>query len=97
MKLRFSPQATQDLVEIADYIRANNPRAAERVRAAILDSLALLVTFPRLGRKQSAERVRKLVTRRYGYIAYYLVDEPASEIVLLSIQHPARSRPVQDR
>jgi toxin ParE1/3/4 len=97
MKLRFSPQAARDITEIADYIRAENPRAAERVRAAILESLQLLATFPRLGRRQSIEGVHKLVTRRYGYLAYYLIDEAASEIVLLSIQHPARARPVQDR
>jgi toxin ParE1/3/4 len=66
------------------------------VRAAILDSLQLLGSFPHLGRRQSVEGVRKLVTRRYGYLAYYPVDEAASEIVLLSIQHPARARPAGD-
>ena len=33
MKLRFTPRATQDLAAIADYIRAHNPAAAQRVRA----------------------------------------------------------------
>ena len=39
MKLRFTPRATRDLTEIADYIRAHNPVAALRVRGAILQSL----------------------------------------------------------
>jgi len=43
MKLRFVPRATQDLTEIADYIRERNPAAALRVRATILDSLQNLV------------------------------------------------------
>jgi len=33
MKLRFTPRAMADLVEIADYIRASNPVASRRVRA----------------------------------------------------------------
>jgi toxin ParE1/3/4 len=36
--------------------------------------------------------VRKLVTRRYPYFVYYTVDEAAEEIVILTIQHPARER-----
>jgi plasmid stabilization system protein ParE len=35
MKLRFTPRAAANLVEIADYIRAHNPAAVRRVRAAI--------------------------------------------------------------
>ena len=45
MKLRFAPRAAQDLAAIADYIRAHNPAAAQRVRAAILYSLQNLVLF----------------------------------------------------
>jgi toxin ParE1/3/4 len=90
MKLRFTPRATANLAEIADYIRADNPAAAGRVRDAILRSLQLLTSFPRLGRAQSAPNVRKLVTRRYGYLVYYMINENAAEIIVLSIQHPAR-------
>ena len=64
MKLRFTPRATQDLIDIADYIRARNPAASLRVRAAILDSLQNLVLFPEVGRRQTVEGVRKLVTRK---------------------------------
>jgi toxin ParE1/3/4 len=53
MKLRFTPRATQDLVDIADYIREHNPNASLRVRAAILDSLQDLVLFPEAGRRQT--------------------------------------------
>ena len=89
MKLRFTPQATQDLSEIADYIRAENPAAAGQVRAAILESLQVLTAFPHIGRRQNVEDVR-LVTRRFGYLVYYQVDEAAAEIVVLTIRHPAR-------
>lgn len=36
MKLRFTRQAKQDLDNIADYVREQNPEAALRVRAAIV-------------------------------------------------------------
>jgi len=52
MKLRFTPRATEELAAIADYIRARNPEAAQRVRAAIYDSLQNLILFPFVGRKQ---------------------------------------------
>ncbi|WP_246175443.1 type II toxin-antitoxin system RelE/ParE family toxin [Bradyrhizobium paxllaeri] len=45
MKPRFTPRATQDLAEIADYVREHSPQAALRVRAAILESLQSLVLF----------------------------------------------------
>jgi toxin ParE1/3/4 len=96
MKLRFAPRAAQDLAAIADYIRARNPAAAQQVRAAILHSLQNLVLFPQVGRAQTLEGVRKLVTRKYPYLVYYKVDEAGEEIVILTIQHPARERKHED-
>jgi len=82
----------RDLGEIADYVRERNPEAALRVRSAILESLQNLVLFPQVGRRQKVEGVRKLVTRRYRYLVYYTIDEAAEEIVIITIQHPARER-----
>jgi plasmid stabilization system protein ParE len=96
MKLHFTPRATQDLIDIADYINQHNPAGALRVRAAILESLQNIVLFPRVGRLQKLEGVRKLVTRRYSYLVYYSADEAAGEIIVLSIQHPAREREHED-
>jgi toxin ParE1/3/4 len=93
MKLRFTPRATQDLIDIAAYIRAENPAAALRVRAAILDSINVLTTFPALGRDQKVEGVRKHIARKYGYVVYYVADHDAEEISVLTIQHPARLPP----
>ncbi|HWE79131.1 MAG TPA: type II toxin-antitoxin system RelE/ParE family toxin [Pseudolabrys sp.] len=90
MKLRFSLRATADIAEIADYLAARNPTAAQRVRASIFDSLKLVVLFPQLGRRQATEGVRKLVTRRYRYLVYYTIDETADEIIILGIRHPSR-------
>ncbi len=90
MKLRFTRHAAHDLIAIADYIRAENPAAATRVRGAILSALEILSRFPRLGRRQALGSVRKLITRRYRYVIYYTADEEAGEIVILTIRHPAQ-------
>jgi toxin ParE1/3/4 len=88
MKLRFTPRATSDLISIGDYIRARNPAASLAVRDAILSSLQTLALYPEMGRRQDVEGVRKIVTRRYGYLVYYAVDHANDEIAILSIQHP---------
>jgi plasmid stabilization system protein ParE len=96
MKLRFTPRAIANVTEIADYIHAHNPAASRRVRADIYDSLQNLILFPHVGRKQKVEGVRKFVTRKYGYLVYYTVDETAEEIVVLDVRHPARRRDQDD-
>ena len=96
MKLRFTTRATENLAEIADYIRVRNPAAALRVRAAIYASLQTLILFPYVGRQQKTEGVRKFVTRKYAYLVYYTVDEAADEIVILNVKHPARRREHED-
>jgi toxin ParE1/3/4 len=92
MRLRFTLQARQDLDDIANHIREQNPQAALRLRTAIIDSLRTLVLFPRIGRRQTTAGVRKLVTRRYPYIVYYTIDDASKEIVILTVRHPARGR-----
>jgi plasmid stabilization system protein ParE len=96
MKLRFTPRALDDLANIADFIGAHDPAAAKRVRAAIYGTLRLLISFPQLGRMQAVENVHKIVTRRYGYIVYYLIDERADAVVILNVKHPAQAREYSD-
>jgi toxin ParE1/3/4 len=96
MNLRFTPRATRDLIDIANYIRERAPAASLRVRSAILDSLRNLVLFPEIGRRQTVEGVRKLVTRKYPYLVYYTLDLAAEETIILTIQHPAREREYED-
>jgi len=96
MKLRFTPGATRNLSEIADYLHERSPAGARRVRAAIYDGLQNLLLFPNAGRLQKTERVRKFVTPRYAYLIYYVVDEMTDEIVILAVKHPARERDHED-
>jgi toxin ParE1/3/4 len=96
MKLRFTPRAIENIVAIADYIQVHNPAAAQRVRAAIYESLQNLLLFPYAGRLQKTNGVRKLVTRKYDYLVYYVVDGIIEEIVILSVRHPGQRREHED-
>jgi plasmid stabilization system protein ParE len=96
MRIRFTPRATRDLIDIAVYIGQRSPQASLHVRAAVVDSLQTLTLFPEAGRRQSLPDVRKLVTRKYSYLVYYSLDVANDEIIILTIQHPARDRPYED-
>jgi plasmid stabilization system protein ParE len=88
MKLRFTPRG--------DARPHRHRQLHPRARSAILDSLRNLVLFPEIGRRQTVEGVRKLVTRKYPYLVYYTLDLTAEEIIILTIQHPAREREYED-
>jgi toxin ParE1/3/4 len=96
VRLRHTPRATRDLVEIAEFLYARNPAAALAVRASILRSLQTLSLFPAIGRRQNVEGVRKLATRRYRYLIYYTIDQSREEVVVLTIQHSSRRRAYSD-
>jgi plasmid stabilization system protein ParE len=58
--------------------------------------LRLLSLFPNLGRQQATPGVRKIVTWRYPYLVYYRIDVTTDEIVIFTVQHPARDREHKD-
>lgn len=92
MKVLFTRRAEADLDAIAEYLGSRNPAAARRVRESILSAVRNLAAFPRAGRAQSTPGLRKHVTRRYAYLIYYVVDDNADEVLIVTIQHPARKR-----
>lgn len=96
MKLRFTPRAVANLLEIADYFHERSPAGGRNVRSDIYAALENVLLFPGTGRVQRVEGVRKFVTRRYAYLIYYQIDQSEDEIVVLSIRHPARRREYED-
>jgi toxin ParE1/3/4 len=92
VKLRYTRRAASDLEAIAGYLNQHSPRGAVSVRRALETSLVNISAFPKLGRSQSADGVRKVATRRYPYLIYYSLDLVADEVIILTIQHAARDR-----
>jgi plasmid stabilization system protein ParE len=50
MQLRWAP-AAEDLFRIIEYIRQENPLAAQRIAKTIYESAGSLKSFPNKGRK----------------------------------------------
>jgi toxin ParE1/3/4 len=63
MKLHFTPRAVEDIVSIADYLKVHNPDAAQRVRAAIYESLQNLILFPLVTRPANTGRSKACNTQ----------------------------------
>lgn len=96
MKFRFTRRAVEDLNNIASYLMERNPAGSRRVRAAIMESLRLLASYPHAGTSTTTEGVRKLVVRRYPYLIYYTADERQNEVAILGVKHAARKREHED-
>jgi len=60
MQLRWSPAAAEDLSRIIEYIRQENPAAAQRIAKTIYDSAGSLKSFPNKGRTGRVEGTREL-------------------------------------
>ncbi|HWK94292.1 MAG TPA: type II toxin-antitoxin system RelE/ParE family toxin [Pseudolabrys sp.] len=90
MKVRFSPSATDDIIQIADYLIERRPAAARAVETAIRNSIGLLAEFPGSGRgmiERPGVRIMPIV--RYPYLIYYEIGQ--NELVVLRILHGARA------
>lgn len=89
MKLRLTPRAESDLVEIASYLVKRNPQAARRVEDALHDAFALIGTYPQVGH-ELRDGVRRLALPRYPYLIFYGVNEAEAMIDVFAVRHAAR-------
>lgn len=80
MMVRWSPEAAADFAAIVEYIRKENPSAAERVAHTIYGGVASLASFPRKGRPGRTEGSRELVFSPLPFIAVYRVNADVVEI-----------------
>ena len=79
MKLRFTPEALNDLSEIKQYIGKDlgSPIAAGKIISGILVSCSLLKNQPRLG-KELSKRIGRETDYRFlisgSYIVFYRIE-----------------------
>jgi plasmid stabilization system protein ParE len=70
------PQASQDLDDIWDFIRADNLDAADRVVADVLDTVRRLARSPHIGHRREDLTTRPLRFHRVrDYLVAYAPDE----------------------
>src|SRR5579864_9117156 len=86
----FHPEALSDLDDIWEFIREDNPDAADRTIAEILSAIRELVSFPNQGHKRpdlTSRPLRFVVLRDY-LIAYAPDEKP---VWVVAVLHGRRS------
>jgi toxin ParE1/3/4 len=73
--------ALHDLAEIDDYVRVENPAAADRLLASFQATFALLATNPAMGRRRD-ELLPGMRSFPVGtYVAFYRIADEVVEIM----------------
>jgi toxin ParE1/3/4 len=93
---QFTPQASEDLLDIWSFIARDNPEAADRVEAAVYRACDLLADSPLAG------RTRKDITSFplrfwvvHPYSNYLIVYDPEKQpLQIIRILHGARDLPM---
>ena len=88
--VRWSDEATTDLVEIIDYIEQHNPIAAQGLHAAIVQSAESLPLIPYLFRPGRVSGTREHVVH-HNYIVVYQVGDDVIDI--LRVLHSRQQYP----
>ena len=94
MKVVFHEDVRDDLRRIFNWIGRDNPAAAERLIARILDKIERLESLElvHMGRPGLVDGTRELLEG--PYIIVYRVDEERGEVVVGAVVHGARKRTI---
>lgn len=93
MRIRWLRTALANLDQEAEYIAADDPRAAARIMARIREAVERLATHPWSGRPGRVPGTRESIVPGTPYLVPYRVRGNAVEI--LRVFHGARRRPEQ--
>jgi toxin ParE1/3/4 len=91
MHLRWTTPAANDLYNLVQRIRKDNPAAADEVANILYGGCANLRDFPRRGRRGRIEDTRELVFPGLPYIVVYRIHDQIVEV--LRICHGAQDWP----
>jgi toxin ParE1/3/4 len=76
------------ITPLLDYIGANSPHDAQKVKARVQDMIKLVLQYPHAGTKTRRKGYRRLVAHPYPYLIFYEPHE--DEIIIHAIRHTAR-------
>ena len=91
MRVRFTLPAQADLQKIHAYISQDNPIAASRVVARLIESARSLGETPYEGRETDEPNARVIVVPMLRYFIFYTVA--GDEVHITHIRHTSRRRP----
>jgi plasmid stabilization system protein ParE len=88
-RLRFDPQAVEEMEEAADYYRDIDPRLKERFIESLGLALGLLRQFPKSGIPVSP-RLRKSALKGFPFQLIYHDEAESRCIIIFALAHHAR-------
>ena len=91
MKVRWTRPALDDLEAIGDYVAKDNPGAAARLVARILDHVEALSEHPEMGRIGRVPGTREFVVNDTPFFVPYRIR--GNEVEVLAVFHGARRWP----
>jgi len=89
MSLRFTERALGDLARLKEFIAERDPASAERVVAALVESLRSLAAQPLAGRSLDDLPVRQWIAG--NYVVRHVVRRN-DEVVIVRIWHGREAR-----
>ena len=92
MKAIIRDSAFADLERISAWIARDQPVAASRVIALILENIERLARFPLMGHAGRVEDTLEWVVPSLPYIVVYTADAQHDELVVIGIFHGAQDR-----
>jgi toxin ParE1/3/4 len=90
VRVRWTPDAERDRINIRRYIAKENRRAATRIDLLFTQAAARLAEFPSLGRSGRVAGTRELHVHRSYRLVYKVVDDT---VWVVNLVHTARQWP----
>lgn len=91
MRLKWTAPAIRDLAAAGDYVVFENPAAAAKQAARVLEAVESLLEYPAIGREGRLADSRELVVIGTPFIIVYRLRAPTIQI--LRVMHHARQWP----
>jgi toxin ParE1/3/4 len=91
VRLRVTRRAVTQIERALDYIEAESPQGANRMRERIRTLFLLLAQHPQAGQATDLPGVRRLSVSPYPYLIFYRVTD--DEVIVQRIRHTSRRPP----
>ena len=95
MHVRLTDDAVADLQNLKDYLEPLSPQGYARMATAIFTTMAMLETFPMLGREGRVGNTFELAVPRTPFLLIYSLGDPAF-IDIDRILHGKQEYPPKD-
>lgn len=85
MEIVWLPRALENLQEIKEYIRRDNPRSAEKVATKIIKTISLIKQHPHLGKPSLIDGFREIKVADLPFVIPYKVVD--NQIIIVRVFH----------